>query len=123
MIHIEDNWYIKVGGYKDYTLGTYKKAKIIDKEVEVLENATYYNSFERALSGYVEIRISNLLKKQDLEVVDALNMVQAEYKRLAELFRQIFSEPQIVRIVLSEVETAEKSHKNASDDECDKMSE
>lgn len=114
MIHIEGNWYISVNGYKDYTLGTYRKKKIIDREAEYLENATYHSSLENALQAYVEVAVSNLLKGENIELVDALNLMHQEYKRLADLFQKVFSEPQVVYIAIPQGQKPKKAEETHS---------
>lgn len=123
MIHIEGNWYISVGGYKNYTLGTYKKTTIVDREVELLENATYHSSLEKALQAYVEMSVSNLLKSHDLELMDALAVMRNEYARLTNVFQKVFAEPQIVYISLPQGTMPKLGMENALSDQSDKMSE
>lgn len=94
MIHIEDNWYIRVDGYKCYVLGMKTEYTLKNgiKKVQ-LEDPTYHSDLAQAVTAYIEKKISNVLEDEEIELVDALETARREYMRYAELFKHVTSDP------------------------------
>ncbi len=93
MIHIEGDWYIKPEGYKNYVLGVKYEYTLKNgiKKVQLAE-ATYHSDLSQAVTTYIEKKVSNLLKGEEIELVDALETARNEYMRYAELFKRVTSD-------------------------------
>ena len=86
MIHIEDNWYIRVNGYKDYTMGRLVTEKKTGKKI--LKDCTYYCDLRKAVESYIEISSENVLENKNIELLDAFTALRQDYNRLIQLVNE-----------------------------------
>lgn len=93
MIHIEKDWYIDSDKYC-YVLGRYlgKKESKDGKEVEVWADQKYYATLKKALAGYYRIKTKELLSEKDLEIYDAIKMLEKELNKIETLLINILKD-------------------------------
>lgn len=86
MIHIEGDWYIRVNGYKDYTMGRLATKKKTGKKE--LTDCTYYCDLRKAVESYIEISSENVLENKNIELIDAFSALRQDYNRLIQLVNE-----------------------------------
>ena len=82
MIHIKDDWYVDVDE-ASYNLQQYAGV-YTDKngnEIKQWKNQTYHATLDRALWQYVTYKVRDALKERELEVQEAITILQNELQQ------------------------------------------
>ena len=82
MIHIKDDWYVDVDE-ASYNLQQYAGV-YTDKngnEIKQWKNQTYHSTLDRALWQYVTYKVRDALKDNDIEIKEAITILQNELQQ------------------------------------------
>lgn len=82
MIHVKDDWYIDVDEYS-YNLQQYNGVYTDKKgnEIKQWKNQTYHPTLNKALWQYIQYRVRDALKDEDMEVMQAVQTIREELQK------------------------------------------